>query len=149
MESVQKVTINSYRHMFVLSYMYLPFWNFRHRLVRHYVIWYISHFLFIPLCFCLAGAAAGGHAARRGICTAPWATHCLRRHQGYRGASPERPGETVRNLFVLEIQRGRKQNKCYNVKQRKARVLTHFGQKTPAKRDKKMIQDTLDCGGVW
>ena len=28
-----------YRHMFVLSYMYFTFWNFRHRLVRLY--WYI------------------------------------------------------------------------------------------------------------
>jgi len=37
MESVQEVTNNFYRHMFVLSYMCFTFWNFRHRLVRHYV----------------------------------------------------------------------------------------------------------------
>ena len=30
-----------YRHMFVLSYMYFTFWNFRHRLVRLY--WYKQH----------------------------------------------------------------------------------------------------------
>ena len=39
MESFQEVTINFYRHMFVLSYMYFTFWNFRHRLVRPYVIY--------------------------------------------------------------------------------------------------------------
>ena len=37
-EGLKHVTDNFYRYTFLLNYIYFPFWNFRHRLVRLYVI---------------------------------------------------------------------------------------------------------------